>query len=79
MINNIINLTMDSGISVKVDRNNICASPYELQEYFNELFVVKKKYNKDERINLSSYCDCMFNLMFCGINKENKEMSFRLC
>lgn len=79
MNNNIINLKMGNGINVIVDRNNICASPYELQEYFNDLFTVKKKYKKDERINLSQLCNVYYDLLFCGINRETKEMSFRLC
>lgn len=80
MINNIINLKVNNSINVEVDRNNIVGiSSYELQEHFDDLFKFKKKYSKSEIINLSNICDCVFNLMFCGIDKETKVMSFKLC
>lgn len=79
MIDNIINLTMDNGINVRVDKGSLKVSKYEIQEHISELFEFKRKYKKLETINLSSYCDCMFDLIFCGINKESREMSFKLC
>ena len=80
MINNIINLKVNNSINVEVDRNNVIGvSPYELQEHFDDLFKFQKKYYKNQIINLSNICDCMFNLMFCGIDKKTKVMSFKLC
>jgi len=71
---------MDSGISVKVDRGSIIGiKPCEIEDQIKELFRVKKKYKSKEVIPLSDLCDCMWNLMFCSSNKENKEMSFKLC
>lgn len=79
MINNIINLKVNNNINVEVDRNNIFVSPYELQEHFDDMFKFKKKYSKNERINLSQICDFYYDLMFCGINKKTKVMLFKLC
>lgn len=80
MINNIINLKVNNSIKVEVDRDNIIGvNQYELQEYFDDLFKVKKKYNKNERINLSQICDFCYDLIFCGIDKKTKVMSFKLC
>lgn len=80
MINNKINLKVNNNINVEVDRNNIAGvSRYELQEHFNDMFKFQKKYSKNQIIHLSNICDCMFNLMFCGINKETKVMLFKLC
>lgn len=78
--NNIINLTMNNGINVRVDKGNIIGlSKYELEEHLTDLFKFKKSYKSKEVIKLSELCDCMWNIMFCGVNKENKEMSFRIC
>jgi len=78
--NNIVSLTMDNGINVKVDKGNIKGvNKYELEDHISELFKFKKKYKSKELIELSSVCDCMWNLMFCSINKESREMSFKLC
>lgn len=80
MYNNTVNFKMSSGINVSVDRCDIKGiSPCEIEFQIKELFRVKKKYNIKEIIKLSEICDCMFNLIFCGINKETKEMSFKLC
>lgn len=78
--NNIVELQMDNGINVKIDKGNIIGvSKYDLEDHISELFKFKKKYKSKELIELSSICDCMFNLIFCGINKETKAMSFKLC
>lgn len=79
MINNIINLKMNNGINVVVNKGDMKISQYEIQEHLEDLFKYKKQYKKSEIIKLSSICDCMWNIMFCGINKENKELSFKLC
>jgi len=79
MINNIVNLKMNNGINVKVDKGDIKVSQYEIQEHIEDLFKHKKRYKSKEIIRLSDICDCMWNIMFCGINKENREMSFKLC
>ena len=79
MIDNIVNLTMDNGIKVKVNKSGFLVSKYDIEEHLIGLFDIKKKYNKSEIIKLSSICDCMFDIMFCGINKKNKELSFKLC
>lgn len=64
MINNIIKIKMDNGVILKVNRNNICISQYELQEHFEDLFKFKKSYKKLETIRLSTICDCMFDVIF---------------
>lgn len=79
MINNIINLKVNNNINVEVDRNNLCISPYELQENFDDLFKFKKKYSKGECIKLSQLSDICCDILFCGIDKETKVMSFKLC
>lgn len=79
MINNVINLTMDNGINVVVNKGDIKVSQYEIKEHLEDLFHFKKSYKKNEIINLSNICDSMFDLVFCGCNKENKELSFKLC
>jgi len=79
MINNIVNLKMENGINVRVDKGETKVSQYEIKEHLEDLFMFKKKYKKSELIELSSFCDCMWNLMFCGSNKETREMSFKLC
>lgn len=79
-MNNIINIIMDNGVNVKVDRGaTIGISQYELKEHLEDLFKFKKSYKSKEIIELSSLCDCMFNLMFCGKHKETKEIVFKLC
>ena len=79
MIDNIINLTMKNGINVKIDKTGFLISKYDIEEHIIGLFEVKKKYNKLEIIKLSEICDCIFNIMFCGLNKNTKEMVFKLC
>ena len=79
MMNNIINLKMKNGINVKVDKGDIKVSQYEVKEHLEDLFLFKRKYKKSEIIKLSSICDCVFNIMFCGINKESREITFKLC
>lgn len=80
MINNIINLKVNNSINVEVNRNNIVGvNKYELQEHFDDLFKFKRKYSKNERINLSQICDFCYDLIYCGIDKETKVMSFKLC
>lgn len=76
MINNI---KMNNGMNVVVDKGELKVSPYEIQEHLEELFEYKKIYKKSEVIKLSSICDCLWDIMFCSINKESKEMSFKLC
>jgi hypothetical protein len=73
-------IKMNNGINVKVDKGNTKGvSKYDLEEHLIDLFEFKKTYKKFEVIKLSSFCDCFFNLMFCGSNKNTKEMSFRIC
>ena len=73
-------IKMNNGINVKVDKGNIRGvSQYEIKENLEDLFQFKKIYKKNERINLSQICNTMFDLIFCGSNKETKEISFRLC
>jgi hypothetical protein len=80
MINNIINIEMNNGINVKVDRGTIIGvSSYELQEHLEDLFKIKKTYKSKEVIKLSSLCDVMFDLIFCGRSKTTKEIYFKLC
>ena len=80
MINNIVNITMNNGINVKVDRGNVVGvNQYEIQEHLEDLFKIKKSYKAGERINLSKICDSVFDLIFCGRSKITKEIVFKLC
>jgi len=80
MINNNIRLNMSNGMVVNVDRGNVCGvSRYEIEDQVEDLFRVKNDYKPREIIKLSTFCNCVFDLMFCSSNKENKEMSFKLC
>jgi len=72
-------IKMNNGINVKVNKGDIKISIYDIEENIKELFEFKKKYNKGEKILLSNICNCMYDLLFCGRNKETKEMLFRLC
>lgn len=78
--NNIVELQMDNGINVKIDKGNIIGvSRYDLEDHISELFKFKKKYIKKEVIKLSSICNICCDLLFCGIDKETKEIVFKLC
>jgi len=79
MIDNIVNLTMDNGINVRVDKGEIKVSQYYIQDYIEDLLELKIEYKEGSKINLSNICDCVFDLIFCGSNKENREISFKLC
>lgn len=73
-------IKMNNGINVKVDKGNVIGvSQYELQEHLEDLFKMKKSYKSKEVIKLSSICDCMFDMIFCGSNKTTKEIVFKLC
>jgi hypothetical protein len=73
-------IKMQNGISVKIDKGNIVGiSPYEVEEYLEDLFKFKKSYKKNERIKLSAICDSVFDLIFCGSNKNTKEVLFKIC
>jgi len=80
MYDSMVNFKMSSGINVSVDRGDIKGvNPCEIEFQIKELFRVKKKYESKELIELSLICDCMWDIIFCGINKESREMSFKLC
>lgn len=80
MINNIINVELNNGVNVKVDRGKIIGvSQYELKEHLEDLFKFKKSYKVKEIIQLSSFCDVVYDLIFCGKHKETKEIVFKLC
>lgn len=73
-------IKMKNGINVKVDKGNIVGvNRYELQEHLEDLFKFKKTYKKNEKILLSTICDSMFDIIFCGSNKETREISFKIC
>lgn len=73
-------IKMNNGINVKIDKGNVVGvNKYELKEHLEDLFKFKKRYKTNERINLSLLCDCMFDLIFCGSNKNTKEILFRIC
>lgn len=80
MINNIVNLNMTNGITVKVDKGNSNGiSIYELQDHIEDLFKIKKSYKSKEVIKLSNFSDSMFDLVFCGCNRVTKEILFKIC
>jgi hypothetical protein len=73
-------IKMQNGIKVRVDKGNtIGVNKYELEEHLEDLFKFKTSYKKNERIYLSSICDVMFDLTFCGSNKYTKEVLFKIC
>jgi hypothetical protein len=73
-------IKMQNGINVKVDKGNtVGINKYELEEHLQDLFKFKTSYKKNERIYLSSISDVMFDLIFCGSNKNTKEILFRIC
>jgi hypothetical protein len=81
MYNN-IKINSNNGILVNIERGNAYISKYELdtlEDQVNDLLKFKTKYKKDETIKLSNLCDFMHDLMFCGINKERKEIMFKIC
>lgn len=79
MINNVVNLKLSNGIIVNIDKGNLFVSRYELEDHIDDLLKFKKKYKPKEIIKLSDICDAMFNIMYCGVNKEKKEIMFKLC
>ena len=80
MYDSIINFKMNNGINIKVDRGEIKGiNPCEIEFQIEEMFKVKRKYKSKEIIELSNICNCMWDIMFCGSDKETKEISFRLC
>jgi hypothetical protein len=73
-------IKMNNGINVKVDKGNTKGvSKYDLEEHLEDLFKFKKSYKMNEKIRLSTICDAMFDLIFCGSNKNTKEILFRIC
>jgi putative component of toxin-antitoxin plasmid stabilization module len=79
MIDSIINLKMSNGINVRIDKGDIKVSQYYIQDYIEDLLELRIECEEGSRINLSNICDCVFDLIFCGSNKNTKEMSFRIC
>lgn len=80
MKNSIVNIIMNNGNKVKVYKSStLCVSPYELKDNLEDLFKFKTSYHSNERINLSSFCDAVYDLIFYGKHKETKEIVFKLC
>lgn len=51
-------------ITAIINTNDRVINPYELEENINGLFQVKKKFNVNEKIDLSNFCDTFINLKF---------------
>lgn len=78
-MDNKVTINMSNGIVVNIDKGNIEAKYYDLVENIEDLLKFKKQYKSKEKIFLSKISDCMYDLMYCGINKEKKEILFKLC
>lgn len=51
-------------IAAIVNTNGRVVNPYELEENINGLFQVQKKFNANEKVDLSNFCDTFINLKF---------------
>lgn len=60
---NSIRVTVGNTAAI-VNTNGRVINPYELEENINGLFQVKKKFNVNEKIDLSNFCDTFINLKF---------------
>lgn len=78
-MDNKVTINLSNGIVVNIDKGNIEAKYYDLVDNIEDLLKFKKQYKPKEIIKLSDICDTMFNIMYCGIDKEKKEISFKLC
>ena len=51
-------------VAAVVNTNGRVVNPYELEENINGLFQVQKKFNTNENVDLSNFCDTFINLKF---------------
>lgn len=78
-MSNIIKVNFKDGEIKDIQKDNESIGYYELKQNIEELFKFKTKYKRNELIKLSMFCDSTYDLMFLGINKDNKEIMFKVC
>ena len=70
MINNIVNLKMENGINVRVDKGETKVSQYEIKEHLEDLFMFKKKLP----VNLALFLSLCFNFMLFFVSRPKSAM-----
>lgn len=78
-MNNIIKVNFKDGEIKDIQKDNENIGYFDLKRQIEELFKFKTKYKQGEIVELSSFCDVMYNLKFLGINKNSKEILFQVC
>jgi hypothetical protein len=78
-MSNIIKVNFQDGEVKGIGIDNDSIKYYELKQNIEELFKFKKSFKQKEVVALSKISDVMYDLMFLGINKNSKEILFKVC
>lgn len=77
----VLNIQLTNNMTVRVDRNgNRYINNKDIEDNIKDVFIMCSSMRKNQLINLSSFCDCMYDLLFLGsrVKENNTELLFKV-
>lgn len=72
----IITVNLNNNLVAKIDKNNTRADIRDIEANIKEVVSMCSNIRKNQVINLSAFCDCMYDVLFCGCKES--ELYFKV-